>query len=262
MEVMDGRSIVDQIAFGRLRFLQRPYQELVEFSRLSWEEEIQRFQRAQHRAVLQLGEFHDRALHRVGAGVASIFAIHAMLLEDGDLVRSVQTLIRERGVTAEYAIWTVGENFGDAFASMDSPYMRARAADIRDIANRVIGLLLSSRRHDPLGKEPAILVANEFYPSEVMDLDHRRLLGLVARRGSVDSHTAMLLRAYGIPAMAEVPLKQEWDGHLALMDGFDHRLYLDPDREVLEQLRLRYQAGGMPESAEHHNLAKTQPQTV
>lgn len=246
MEIRTGDAILEQIAYGRLRFLHRPRREVTEYSRLSWEEEAQRFQKAQHRAVLQLAAFHDRAFRRVGTGIASIFAIHAMLLEDEDLVHSVYALIRDRGVTAEFAVQTVCGNFSDVFSAMDNPYLRARAADIRDISNRVTGLLLASRRHEPLHQGPAILVAEEFFPSDVMDLDHRRLLGLIALRGSVDSHTAQLLRAYRIPALAQVPLGPEWDGHLALLDGFGHRLYLDPDRDTLNDLRLRYQAGGKP----------------
>ncbi|MEA4934193.1 MAG: phosphoenolpyruvate-utilizing N-terminal domain-containing protein [Lawsonibacter sp.] len=246
MEMAIGKSILDQIVFGRLRFFQRQIPEVAEFSQLSWEEEKTRFQDAQHQAVLQLAALYDRTSRQVGEGMAAIFAIHAMLLEDEDFVESIQTLIREKGATAEYAVRVVGREFGAAFATMDSPYMRARAVDIQDISRRVMRLLLKNYPQDPLREGSAILVADEFLPSEVIDLDHRRLLGLIARKGSVDSHTSMLLRAYGIPAMAEVELDQEWDGHLALLDGFDHRLYLDPDRELVEMLRLRYQAGKTP----------------
>lgn len=243
MEMAIGKSVLDQIVFGRLRFFQRLVPEVAEFSQLSWEEEKMRFQEAQHQAVLELAALYDRTSRQVGEGMAAIFAIHAMLLEDEDFVESIRALIREKGATAEHAVRVVGRGFGAAFAAMDSPYMRARAVDIRDISRRVMRLLLKNHPQDPLREGPAILVADEFLPSEVLDLDHRRLLGLIARKGSVDSHTSMLLRAYGIPAMAEVELDQEWDGHLALLDGFDHCLYLDPDRELVETLRLRYQAG-------------------
>ncbi|MGE4277671.1 MAG: phosphoenolpyruvate-utilizing N-terminal domain-containing protein [Lawsonibacter sp.] len=243
MEMAIGKSILDQIVFGRLRFFQRLVPEVVEFSQLSWEEEEERFQKAQHQAVLQLAALYDQTSRQVGEGMAAIFAIHAMLLEDEDFVESIRTLIREKGATAEYAVQVVGKGFGAAFAAMDSPYMRARGVDIQDISRRVMRLLLRNQPQNPLREGPAILVADEFLPSEVLDLDHRRLLGLIARKGSVDSHTSILLRAYGIPAMAEVELDQEWDGHLALLDGFDHRLYLDPNRELVETLRLRYQAG-------------------
>lgn len=246
MEMAIGKSILSQIAFGHLRFFQRACSQIDEVSQLSWQEEEQRFFKAQKRAVQQLNDLYERALNQVGNGTATIFAIHTMLLQDADLTELVRTNLREKGSTAERAVLEVGRTFDAAFAAMDSPYMRARAADIRDIARRVIGLLMNERPCNPLEDGPAILVADTFLPSEVLELDHRRLLGLIARKGSVDSHTSVLLKAYGIPAMAEVELATEWDGHLALLDGFAHRLYLDPNRELLETLRQRYQAGGRP----------------
>lgn len=261
METAMGKSILGQIAFGRLRFLRRPEQDVTEFSQLNREEEVHRFHTAQSQAVGQLTTLYEQAVEWIGEGLASIFAIHAILLQDEELESAVRSMIRERGVTAEYAVQAAGERFSQAFDALESTYMQARAMDIRDICHRMIRLLLGHQRYDPLREGPAILVADKFFPSEVLDLDHRRLLGLIARQGSVDSHTAMLLRAYGIPAMAEVELGPEWDGHLALLDGFDHRLYLEPDGATLERLRLRYQAGGMPPSEKDKQKEK-QPQTV
>lgn len=259
MEIAMGKSILDQISFGRLHFFQRLIPEVAEFSQLSWEEEKKRFQRAQNQAVLQLSAFYDQASKQIGEETAAIFAIHAILLEDEDFVDAVRTVIREKGTTAEYAVREVGRSFAATFTAMDSTYMQARASDIRDISRRVMRLLMGSRPQNPLREGPAILVSDEFLPSEVMDLDHRRLLGLISRKGSVDSHTSMLLQAYGIPAMAEAELDSEWDGHLALLDGFDHRLYLDPDRELIESLRLRYQARGKPVECRKN---KKKPQTA
>ena len=184
---------------------------------------------------------YERALLAVGEEIAAVFSIHAILLEDEEFISSVLTLIRERGVTAEHAVYAVGEELGEAFFGMESNYMRARAMDIRDISCQVIRLLLERVPENPLREGPAILVANEFLPSEIIDLDHSRLLGIIAHKGNVESHAAMLLRAYGIPAMTEVALERDWDGHLALLDGFDHKLYLDPDPSLLDTLRLRYQ---------------------
>lgn len=246
MIVAEGKSILDQIAYGRLRFFCRHLPELTERSSRTWGEESVRFQLAQNRAVLELAAVYDQAARQVGADIASVFAVHAMLLEDRDFVDSILTMIRDREVTAEFAVQTTGERFAATFAAMDNPYMQARAADIRDITRRMVRLLLGWYPPDPLGNGPAILVADEFLPSEVLDLDNRKLLGLIAREGSVDSHTAMLLRAYRIPAMAEVDLAPCWDGHRALLDGFGHRLYLDPDGELLDTLRLKYQEGGKP----------------
>lgn len=247
MEIREGISILDQIVYGRLRFLRRETPEVAQFSQRSREEEQERFFRAQRRAVLQLADFYDQAFRVVGMDTASIFAVHAMLLEDDDFVEAILHHIHVDGTTAEYAVRTAGETFAAAFAQLDSPYMQARAADMRDIYRRVIHLLQKGVPHDPLREGPVILVADEFLPSEVMGLNCKRLLGVISRKGSVDSHTAMLLQAYHIPAMAQVDLDPSWDGHLALLDGADHRIYLDPERDVLEMLRERYQAGGKPQ---------------
>lgn len=246
MIVTEGKSILDQVSYGRLRFVHRHLPELAEHSSRTWEEESERFRIAQSRAVLELAAFYDQASRQVGPEIASVFAVHAMLLEDRDFADAVLAMIRDLEATAEFAVQVTGERLAATFAAMDSLYMQARAADIRDISRRVVRLLLAWHPSDPLRGGPAILVSDEFLPSEVMDLDTRKLLGLVSRKGSVDSHTAMLLRAYRIPAMAEVDLDPCWDGHRALLDGFDHRLYLDPDGGLLDTLRLKYQEGGKP----------------
>lgn len=244
MEIRGAAAILEQIAYGRLRFFRRATPELEVFSCRSREEEWQRFEWAQRQAVLQVAAFHDRVHEELGQPLAAIFAVHAMLLEDEDLVDSTRRLVWEERLTAEYAVKTVGERYGAAFSSMEDPYMRARGVDVRDVARRVIFLLTGMPPSDPLQMGPAILVADTFLPSEVMELDRSRLLGLISCRGSVDSHTAMLLRAYHIPALTGVALEPKWDGHLALINGFDHQLYLEPEPELLEELRLRYEQGG------------------
>lgn len=246
MVVTEGRSILDQIAYGRLRFFQRRLPEIAEYSQLTWQEEAERFRQARRRAELELERCYERAERQVGRDIADIFAVHAMLMEDQDFEESVIEMIRERGATAEFAVLCTGDEVAAAFAGMDSAYMQARAADLRDISRRMVRGLLRWRPRNPLREGPAILVADEFLPSEVMELDTRKLLGLIALKGSVDSHTSLILQAYRIPAMAEVELSPCWDGHLALLDGAGQRLYMDPDGALLDSLRLRYQEGGKP----------------
>lgn len=246
MERIDGRSLQRQLAYGHLKFYRRPKPELTEYSGRTPEEEWARFEAVQRRAVLQMAAYYDRAAKQIGQELAGVFAVHAMLLEDEDLVEATRSQIWNEGKTAEFAVKAVGQYFGDAFAVLDDPYMRARSMDIRDIARRVILMLVQQPWTGPLEDGPAILVANTLLPSEVMELDCRRLLGVVARKGTVDSHAALLLQAYGIPALVDVDLDERWDGHLALMDGFDQCLYIDPEQALLEELRERYQAGGTP----------------
>ena len=194
MQILTGKSILDQFAFGPLCFYRRRSFHLEPESRRTPEEETHRFHTAQRRAILQLSALYDSASVELGSQAASIFSIHAMLLEDASLVEGVLSTIQGRHATAEYAVQAVERDFSSAFAGMDSPYMRARGADIRDIANRVIRCLLDLKTPDPLSARSGILVSDELLPSEVLALDRRKLLGLVTRHGSVDSHTAMLLR--------------------------------------------------------------------
>ena len=139
----------------------------------------------------------------------------------------------ERAIVGEKIILATGAKELPAFAALDNPYMAARGADLRDISNRVIRLLLGQKTPDPLGNRPAILVSDELLPSEVMALDRKKLLGLVTWHGSTDSHTTMLLRLMNIPGLAQTDIGQEWDGHQALLDGSAQSLYLDPDKQLV-----------------------------
>ena len=244
METAAGKSILGQLAYGRLQFFTRSAPQLNRCSGLSPADELARFRRAREQAVLELADFYDQAAACLGKETASIFAIHAMLLEDEDFAQAVEAEIRERGVTAEYAVRAVGEGLENTFSGMDSPYMRARAKDFLDISRRVVRLLLNMPVVDPLKNRTAILVVDEILPSEIMELDRSHLLGLIARKGSVDSHAAVLLRGYGIPAMAEVGMDRGWEGRMALLDGYAQRLYLDPAPELVESLRRQYSRGG------------------
>ena len=245
MQVLEGKAIMDQIVVGRLSFYRRPAPQIQLYTRGDWRQEVNRFRRAQQTAILELNTLYHRALNQVGEGVASIFQIHGMLLEDQDYMETVRAIIQGQSTTAEYAVQMAEISFSAAFAAMESPYMQARAVDIRDISQRVLRALMGGRQ-ELLMDEPAILVSDEFLPSEVMDFDQRRLLGLITRNGSLDSHTAMLVRAYHIPAIVEVKLSHRLEGRLALMDGYAGKVYIEPEPEVLNQLRELYQANGRP----------------
>ena len=245
MQVVIGKPIMQQIVAGRLCFYRRPVPTPQLYNRDNWRSETSRFHQAQQTAIQELYEFYVRAREDVGETVASIFKIHSMLLEDRNYVETVRALIQDKGVTAEYAVQMAEASFSTAFSSMDSPYMRARAVDIHDISQRVLRALMGDRQELTMA-EPAILVADSFLPSEVMDLDQRRLLGLISQNGSLDSHTSMLVQAYRIPAIVDVDLPAKWEGHLALMDCFTGTIYLDPEPAQQNKLRERYQANGCP----------------
>ena len=223
MQVLKGKAIMEQIVAGRLCFYRRPTPQVQLYTQGDWRQEVNRFHRAQQTAILELTTLYH------------------------DYVETVRGLINGQGATAEYAVQMAEISFSAAFAAMDSPYMRARAVDIRDISQRVLRALMGGRQ-TLLMDEPAILVSDEYLPSEVMDFDQHRLLGLITRKGSLDSHTAMLVRAYHIPAIVEVNVTPKCEGRLALMDGYTGDVYIDPDQEQLDQLRELYQANGRPKS--------------
>lgn len=236
MNIFTGQSVFRSVAIGKLRFCLRPKDLLSAFSSLTPAAELSRFQCAQHSCILELAQLYDRAMKLVGEHNASIFAIYAMLVEDNDYQGAVKSFIMTQSVTAEYAVFLAGENFAAAFSAMDDDYMRARAADIRNISNHLIDHLIGYRESDPLGAEPTILVDNEFSPARTLMLDRGRLIGLVARQGSINSHAAELACALHIPSIVRTDIPSELDGHLAIMDGFDNRLYVDPTPETFAQM--------------------------
>lgn len=245
MQILTGKPIMEQIVAGRLCFYHRPVPTPQLYSENHFRQEINRFYQAQRAAINELLHFYQRAREDVGETVASIFKIHSLLLEDRDYVETIRTLIQDRGVTAEYAVQMAELTFSSTFSAMDNPYMRARASDIRDISQRMLHALMGARQELSM-EAPAILVSDSFLPSEVMAFDQTKLLGLIAQQGSLDSHTAMLVRAYRIPSIVEVNLASKWDGHLALMDGFTGKIYLDPVQAQQDRLRELYQANGCP----------------
>lgn len=249
MQILEAQPIGRQITMGKLHFYHRQPYELVRKSTLPWEKEDSRFLWARRCAVDELTVLYTRAVTDLGEADATIFTIHAMLLEDEDLTRRVRQMIREEGVTAQFAIHTVGEQVMDTFARMESPYMQARAADIQDITRRMILRLVNIHPDLTLGKQATILVSDFFLPSEIVEMDRRRILGLVTTGGSVDSHTAQILRNCGIPAMVGADMDEAWEGRTALLDGHTGHIYLDPTVELTERLRLDYERNGCPMAA-------------
>ena len=247
MDVRHGSAIVKQIAAGPLFFHHRPCPQVTEHSLLTPDVELARFFRAQQQAVTRLESLRDQADTQIGPDAAAIFSIHAMLAEDEDLAQAVQDAILAQNATAEWAVLSNSRAYAQTLADLPDPYMQARAADIRDVARQILSPLIGFRNTVPL-QAPSIVVADHFLPSEILSMG-RRVLGLVSLRGSVNSHTSLLLQAYRIPAVIGLDLDESWEGHPALLDGHTGTLYLDPDRALLEELRQRHQADGAPLSA-------------
>ncbi len=239
MQVATGKSILNGIAIGPLRIYKKAEVQTSQTSSLTPEEEWKRFEAAKEKAQEQLGGLYDKALDEVGEDNAAIFEIHQMMLDDDDYLEAIQGIIDTQGATAEYATETTGENFSAAFAAMDDEYMRARATDVKDISRRVVNILTGAGDAAMQDDQPAILVADDLTPSETVQLDKSKLLGFITRYGSSNSHTAILARTMNIPALIGVDFDDSWDGQTAILDGYNHCVYIDPAAELLETMEAK-----------------------
>ena len=233
MQVATGKSILNGIAIGPLRIYKKTEIQTCQNSTLTPAEEWERFDAARRKAQEQLAGLYDKALDEVGEENAAIFEIHQMMLDDDDYLDAVKAIIDTQNTTAEYAVTTTGDNFSATFAAMEDEYMRARAADVKDISRRVADILTGQQDAGMDGGRPAILVADDLTPSETVQLDKSKLLGFITRHGSSNSHTAILARTMNIPALIGVDFDDSWDGRLAVLDGYNHCVYIDPAQELL-----------------------------
>lgn len=234
MEAIRGTWSIGGIALGPIRICPRMGRTDTAGPTLSPEEELNRFEAARRGAMDQLEDLYGRALDQAGMEAAAIFRIHQMLLEDPDYQEAVHTSIR-RGEGACQAVQRAGARFTALFSAMEDEYMQARADDMRDITRRVADLLTGVREEDLLGGEPSILAAEELSPSQLIGLERDKLLGLVTRDVGASSHTAILARAMGVPAVMGVEIQEDWQGRTAMLDGDRGWLYLDPTEQIVEE---------------------------
>ena len=239
MNVYQGKSVFGGIAIGHLCVYQKGEQQVTRQKIEDVEAEVKRFQVAREAAQAQLGELYDKAVKEVGEANAAIFEMHQMLLEDEDNQDSVENIIRTQQVNAEYATAVTSDHFSSMFAEMDDDYMKERAADIRDISERVIANLNGENKSKVVTDEPVIILADDLAPSETVQLEKDKVLSFVTVHGSVNSHTAILARTMGIPALVstEMELTQDLDGKLAVVDGNHGTIYVDPDAETMEKMK-------------------------
>ncbi|WP_288773808.1 phosphoenolpyruvate--protein phosphotransferase [uncultured Eubacterium sp.] len=239
MNVYQGKSVFGGIAIGHLCVYQKGEQQVTRQKIEDVEAEVKRFQDAREAAQAQLGELYDKAVKEVGEANAAIFEMHQMLLEDEDYQDSVENIIRTQQVNAEYATAVTSDHFSSMFAEMDDDYMKERAADIRDISERVIANLNGENKSKVVTDEPVIILADDLAPSETVQLEKDKVLSFVTVHGSVNSHTAILARTMGIPALVStaMELTQDLDGKLAVVDGNHGTIYVDPDAETMEKMK-------------------------
>ena len=241
MERYTGKSILKGIAIGKILFYSREEQVVQRRSITDPETELARYEKARETAIEQLQALYEKALKEVGEVNAAIFEVHAMMLEDDDFNDSVKNIIKSQKINAEYAVAITGDNFSRMFAKMDDEYMQARSADVKDIAERVLGILHGRRNGKDPGDEPVILAAKDLAPSETVQMDKSKLLGFVTELGSANSHTAILARTMNIPALIGIHVGPEMDGLMAVIDGIAGELILNPDADTLKAYREKQQ---------------------
>lgn len=238
MIVVQGEAVQGGLSVGPIRFLHRSDGRGERRSDLTPWEELHRFEAAKERATVELDVLQARIAAHLGEDEAAIFQFQSMLLEDGGYLQTIRDHI-EQAATAEYAVSQAGQGIIDFFASLDDSYMRARAADARDLSRRLEDILTGQADWNEAHHHSAILAAEDLAPSETALLDTGKLLGLVSHYDSPESHTSILARAIGVPALVGVAVDPQWEGHMAVLDGDRGTLTIDPDPETLEHARKR-----------------------
>lgn len=237
MKVLEGKSVFGGIAIGRISFFDRGESQIVRRHIEDTAAEKDRFEQARESAKTELQGLYEKALQEVGEASAMIFEVHQMMLDDLDYVESVTNMIETQKINAEFAVAHTGDNFSQIFSSMDDEYMKERAADVKDISNRVVRILQGRETGGLDGDEPVILAADDLAPSETVQLDKSKVLSFVTRLGSTNSHTAILARTMNIPALIGVELEESFDGKMAVVDGFAGKLYIEPEEDILAEYR-------------------------
>ena len=246
MITIKGKSVFGGVSIGKIMFYKRNEKVIKRTHVDDVDAEWKRFCDAKDTAVSQLKELYDKAIEDVGEANAMIFEIHQMMLEDLDYLESIENIIRTQEVNAEFAVATTADNFAQMFAAMDDAYMQGRAADVKDVSERVLDILCGVSGGMKEMTEPCIIAADDLAPSETVQLDKSKVLGFATMYGSSNSHTAILARTMNIPAVIGLgeDLLTKYDGKMAVIDGFTGMLYIDPDEEtmkVMEEKRAKDQ---------------------
>ena len=254
MQIYKGKSVFGGIAIGKISVYKKDEQLVKRVKIEDADAEMERYTAARNIAAAQLQKLYDKALKEVGEANAAIFEVHQMMLEDEDYNESVENIIHSQMVNAEYAVASTADNFAQMFEAMDDDYMRGRAADVRDISERVITVLAGGAGSGLDSDEPVIIAADDLAPSETVQLDKDKVLSFVTAHGSENSHTAILARTMGIPALigTGIDLDETVDGKLGIVDGTNGVVYVDPHAELLEEMKKKQQ-----EEQEQQRLLQT-----
>ncbi len=239
MKTYYGKSVFNGIAIGKTSIYQKREQQVKRVKTEDTEKEKKRYYAATEQATEELQVLYEKALKEAGEVNAAIFEVHQMMLQDDDYKESVENIIESQQVNAEYAVAATGDNFSNMFAAMDDEYMRGRAADVKDISERLLGILNGNTRAGMDTEEPVIILADDLAPSETVQMNKDMVLSFVTVHGSVNSHTAILARTMGIPALisTDITLDDTVNGKLAIVDGSKGVVYIDPDEDTLVMMK-------------------------
>lgn len=251
---LSGKSVYKGIALGPVVVLKKNDQQVTRVKIADADEELARLETAGEKSKEQLQDLYEKALKEVGEASAAIFEVHQMMLEDEDYLDAIHNMIRTEMINAEYAVAVTGDNFSEMFANMDDDYMKARAADVKDISNRLIKNLMGEEDIDFSSMEPSVILADDLTPSETVQMDKKKILAFVTVHGSINSHTSILARMMNIPALIGVPvdLEEIRSGTQVVVDGFNGEVVFDPSEEVCASAR-----GRMEEEKEKLTLLQT-----
>lgn len=241
MQVATGISILHGIALGKIRIFKHPEYVIDEKTVDDPIPELNRFEQARLKVQAQQQVLYDRAVAAAGEESAAIFQFHADMLDDDDLLDACKTIMVEQHHTAEYAARQGFDNVAQMFKEMEDPYFQARSADVIDVGNSVIEVLLGLDTDSLQGTEPSILVAEDLAPSETVKLDKSLLLGMITREGSSNSHTAILARSMNLPTLIQCKdISDDWDGKFAILDGYNSCVYIDPTQDLIDSLTRKH----------------------
>ncbi len=238
MIILEGKSVFNDICMGHISFYKRKESVIKRYKVEDTDAEIKRFEEAKEKGKIQLQSLYEKAVADVGEANAAIFEIHQMMLEDLDYCESVVNIITSQQVNADYAVGVTADNFSTMFSSMDDAYMQGRAADVKDVSERLLKILTNAEDGMKALTDQVIIAADDLVPSETVQLDKNKVLGFIMQEGSANSHTAILARSMGIPAIIGLGagLKNEYDGKYAIVDGFNGKVYIEPDDATIAEM--------------------------
>ena len=235
MKILKGKGASAQITFGRLVFAGKE-KNVKRYRVADVKNETEKYKKALNVALEEISALYDKAVIEVGETNAEIFNMHKVMLTDEDFSGSVINIIESQEVNAEFAVASTGENFANMFLAMDDEYMKERSRDVKDISDRLIRILSGEKDAFEEIKEPSIVAAYDLTPSETVKMDKSKVMGIVTKKGSLNSHTAILARSMGIPAIVNVEdLSEELSGKYVIVDGFKGELYVEPDDEAVNE---------------------------